>query len=135
MSRVEADLSSSTRVPPSPPPTPSWPLPSSPLLQLHSPQSLHKSSCLTDRKLTCESFLIYPNFNFGVAGPPPRLDPGQASSLPPPSTPPPPQDLLPPVLTQSLHNHHVRPQSRNPGTSDLVDTSYVAMLRTASSKQ
>ena len=45
------------QVPPSPRPTPSWPLPSSPL-PLPSPQSLHKS-CLTGRKLTCESSFAY----------------------------------------------------------------------------
>ena len=105
VSRVEAGPSSTQQVPPSPPPTHSWRRPSS-LPLLHSPQSLHKT-CLTDRKPTCESFSLSLTLldiaSSGVAGPPPRLDPGQVSSPPPRSTQTRAQGPPPPALTQSLH--------------------------------
>ena len=59
VNRVEADPSSTQRVPKSTLPTHSWPPPSSlQLLLRNSPQSLHKSCLTTARKLTCESIDI-----------------------------------------------------------------------------
>ena len=123
VSRVEAGPSSTQQVPPSPLPTHSWRRPSL-LPLLHSPQSLHKS-CLIDRKPTCELFYVAIDIASGVAGPPPRLDPGQVSSLPPRSTQTRAQGPLPRARTQSLHNHYARRQSGVPGTSDkLLTASY-----------